>query len=79
MGSLTIEHWVVLGLTAAAGIIGALYGISCILQREIELARLRRRAREVMQAHERRLAAIARGEIEAALGGEELTLPIDHR
>jgi hypothetical protein len=72
----SFEAWTALGLTAAAGILGSLYGMSSILERELEKIRLQRKAREVLAAHQRKMDAIARGEIEAAMAGEELVLPI---
>lgn len=76
MGSITMESWVLLACVAGAGVLGCLYGFSCILDRELAKIRLARRAKEVMEAHQRKLDAIARGEAEAALSGEDLILPI---
>lgn len=76
MGALTFESWVLLAATAGAGVLASLYGVSFLLERELEKIRLARRAREVMEAHKRKLDAIARGEAEVEITGEELTLPI---
>jgi hypothetical protein len=73
---LSFESWVFLASVAGAGVIGSLYGFACILERELSKIRLARRAKEVMEAHQRKLDAIARGEAEASLNGEELVLPI---
>ncbi len=76
MASLTFESWVLLATVASLGALGFLYGFACILDRELAKIRLSRRAKEVMEAHQRKIEAIARGEAEAALAGEDLVLPI---
>lgn len=75
--TLTPEAWIIIIAAAGSGLLGAAYGVSAILEREIAKIRLARRARLVMEAHRRKLDLIARGEAEAAFAGEDLAFPIE--
>jgi hypothetical protein len=76
METLTAEAWIMIACAAAVGLLGSLYGVSFLLERELAKIRLGRRAREVAAEHRRKADAIARGESEDELAGDVLVMPI---
>ncbi len=77
MGNLTAEAWILIAAAAAVGVVGSLYGVSFLLDRELAKIRLARRAREVVEAHRRKAEAMARGDGGMALLSDDMGEPIE--